>query len=265
MLRSVKKLEGFTIAATDGEIGKVKDFYFDDQAWVLRYLIVHTGAWLSGKQVLISPYSIKQPGWASDMLPASISKEQIRNSPGIDSDKPISRQYEQGYLGYYGYPDYWGGVGLWGDTYYPGTQWAGMDYDDYDGYRGYLRSALLDRDGDPHLRSCNAVKGYHIHASDGEIGQVAGFLIDDATWSIRYMIVNTSNWWMGHKVLVSPEWIERVSWIDMSVKVALTRQSIKDAPPFSEDALLDRNYEADMYAHYGRDPYWKPKAQRNAA
>lgn len=265
MLRSVKKLEGFAIAATDGAIGHVKDFYFDDQAWVLRYLVVDTGSWLGGRDVLISPYSIRQPGWASDRLPVSITRKQIENSPGIDSAKPVSRQFEQGYLGYYGYPDYWGGIGLWGDSYYPGAQWTGTAADDYDGYRGYVRAAQFDRDGDPHLRSCNAVNGYHIQASDGEIGQVAGFLIDDATWSIRYMIVNTSNWWVGHKVLVSPEWIDAVSWADSKVKVALSRQSIKDAPLYDEDALTDRHYETGMYAHYGRDPYWRRPATRTAA
>ncbi len=262
MLRSVKSFEGFAIGATDGIIGKVKNFYFDDESWVIRYLVVDTSAWLGGRDVLISPYSIGQPDWAGNMLPASISKEQIKNSPSVDSDKPVSRQYEKGYLGYYGYPNYWGGTSLWGDNYYPGKL-TGIDAQEYDGYRGYLKAPSAE-DGDPHLRSCDAVEGYHIRASDGEIGHVDGFLVDDFTWSIRYMIVNTSNWWVGHRVLVSPEWIQQVSWSGSSVDVALDRQSIKNAPVYNEDAPFDREAELKTYNHYGRKTYWHHKHERAA-
>jgi hypothetical protein len=255
MLRSVKSLESFAIGATDGIFGKLKDFYFDDEAWVIRYLVVDTSAWLVGREVLISPYSIGQPNWAGSVLPATISKRQIKDSPSIDSDKPVSRQYEKSYLGYYGYPYYWGGTGLWGGSYYPGPNSNRSDSDEYEGYQGYLGAPSAD-DGDPHLRSCNAVKGYHIKASDGEIGHVQGFLVDDLTWSIRYLIVNTSNWWVGHKVLISPEWIQNVSWNNSLVGISLDRQAIKAAPVYDEDAPFDRDDEFDIYSHYGRRPYW---------
>jgi hypothetical protein len=254
MLRNVKSLEGLGIGATDGTFGDVKDFYFDDEAWVIRYLVVDTSTWLGGRKVLISPYSINAPDWSGSVLPATISKQQIKNSPGIDTDKPISRQFEKGYLGYYGYPYYWGGTGLWGGGYYPGTNLTGMA-PDYGGYQGYLKAPSSDV-GDPHLRSCNAVKGYHVKASDGEIGHVQGFLVDDATWSIRYLIVNTSNWWVGHKVLISPEWIGHVSWSDSRVDVSLDRQGIKDAPVYDADAPFDRHDELGIYKHYGRNSYW---------
>jgi hypothetical protein len=195
------------------------------------------------------------------VLPATISRQQIKDSPDVDTDKPVSRQYEKSYLGYYGYPYYWGGTGLWGGSYYPGTYLTGEPAD-YDGYQGYLKAPSAD-DGDPHLRSCNVVKGYHIKASDGEIGHVQGFLVDDATWSVRYMIVNTSNWWVGHQVLVSPEWIRQVSWAGSSVEVSLDRQAIKDAPQFNEDAPFERDDEFGIYHHYGRNTYWhqdRPRA-----
>ncbi len=136
MLRSVKSLEKFAINATDGMIGRVKDFYFDDRAWVVRYIVVDAGAWLGTRSVLVSPYSITQPDWAGSVLPATISIQQIKNSPSIDSDKPVSRQYEKSYLGYYGYPFYWGGSGLWGGGYYPGDHANPMDSDGYSGYQG---------------------------------------------------------------------------------------------------------------------------------
>ena len=262
MLRSAESLEGFAIGATDGAIGKVKDFYFDDESWVIRYLIVDTSPWLGGREVLVSPYSIHQPDWAGNVLPAKISKEQVKNSPSIDRDKPVSRQYEKTYLGYYGYPYYWGGTKLWGESYYPDSGLTTVGGESYDGYTGYLKSPT--EEGNPHLRSCNAVKGYHIRATDGEIGHVDGFLIDDFTWSIRYMIVNTSNWWMGHRLLVSPEWIQQVSWSDSYVDVGLSRQSIKDAPVYDEAAPFNRDAEFATYKHYGRKTYWHHKHGRAA-
>jgi hypothetical protein len=258
MLRSVKSLEGFSIGATDGAIGKVKDFYFDDEAWVIRYAVVSTNAWL-GHEVLISPYSLGQADWAEEVLPVTITKDQVKHSPGIDTDKPISRQYETSYLGYYGYPYYWGGTGLWGERDYPGTMLTGMGSS---AFRGYLRAPSAGPNADPHLRSCNAVIGYHIHARDGEIGHVQGFLVDDYLWSVRYLIVNTSNWWVGHQVLVSPEWIQDVSWSESKVTIDLARQAIKDAPAYDESALIDRDAELRIYNHYGRNGYWQSQRER---
>jgi uncharacterized protein YrrD len=244
MLRRVKDLEGCAIGATDGTIGKVVDLYFDDEAWVIRYVVADTSTWLGGREVLITPYSIGQPGWAADILPVNVTRDQVKNSPSIDTDKPISRQYEKSYLGYYGYPYYWGSTGLWGEGNYPGTLATGMGPDVYPGYSGYLKAPTGDTENaDPHLRSCNEVKGYHIRAKDGEIGHVQGFIVDDLTWSIRYLIVDTSNWWMGHQVLVSPEWIQEVSWSESTVTIALDRQSLKDAPTYDSDAPLDRDAE----------------------
>jgi hypothetical protein len=263
MLRSVKSLEGFSIGATDGAIGTVKDFYFDDEAWVIRYAVVNTDAWL-GHEVLISPHSLGQADEARKVLPVTIGKNQVKHSPGIDTDKPISRQYEASYLSYYGYPYYWGGTGLWGALDYPGTILTGTGPS---AFRGHLRapSAGRDADADPHLHSCNAVMGYHIHARDGDIGHVQGFLVDDYLWSIRYLIVNTSNWWVGHQVTVSPEWIQNVSWPESKVTIDLDRQAIMGAPAYDEKALLDRDAELRIYNHYGRNGYWQSERERAIA
>jgi hypothetical protein len=257
MLRSVKSLEGFSVGATDGTIGKVKDFYFDDEAWAIRYALVNTRAWL-GHEVLISPHSLGQADMIREVLPVTITKEQVKNSPELDTDKPISRQYESNYLGYYDYPFYWGGAGLWGERDYPGAMRAGMGSS---GFRGYLRAPSAGHNADPHLRSCNAVMGYHIHARDGDIGHVQGFLVDDYLWAVRYLIVNTSNWWVGHQVLVSPEWIQDVSWSDSKVTIDLDRQAIKDAPAYDEGALIDRDAELRIYNHYGRNGYWESQRE----
>ena len=265
MLRSEKKLEGFAIGATDGAIGKVKDFYFDDEAWVIRYLVVDTSRWLGGRDVLISPYSLGTPDWEGKTLPVTITTDQVRNSPGVDSDQPVSRQYERIYLGYYDYPYYWGGTGLWGAGNYPGVVPLGRDVDPFGSYQGYLR-APSDRDAgnDPHLRSCETVRGYHIVAADGGIGHIDGFLVDDTTWSIRYLVVNTSNWWVGHKVLLSPEWIEKVSWQDSTVTTNLDREAIRKAPVYDDSVPAGRDYEGALYLHYSRAGYWHDPLPRVA-
>lgn len=263
MLRSMNDLEDCAIRATDGSIGEVQDLYFDDKAWVIRYLVVDTGTWLSSRKVLISPIAIGHPNWTEKVLPVSITKEQVKNSPDIDTEKPVSRQHETTYLGYYGYPYYWGGAGLWGGGMYPGmlmTGYAGV------GAPPVVRpeveeanaraEAARHRDDDPHLRSGNAVKGYHIRASDGDIGHVEGVLVDEKTWAIRYMIVDTSNWWLGHQVLIAPQWIQDVSWPDARVSVNLTRQAVKDAPAYDPAVTLDRKQESGIYKHYGRPGYW---------
>jgi hypothetical protein len=136
----------------------------------------------------------------------------------------------------------------------------------YGNYEGYLRAPTnRDTDADPHLRSCQAVTGYHIRAKDGEIGHVQGFLVDDSTWSIRYLIVNTSNWWMGHQVLLSPDWIHDVNWSGSIVTVDLDRQAIKDAPPYDPQAPFAREAEATIYGHYGRHGYWHDPLDRAVA
>lgn len=258
MLRSVTSLDGFKVAAADGHIGKVKDFYFDDEAWVIRYVVIDCSAWLGGREVLISPYSIGPPDWSSLILPVALTKDQIKNGPSTATDRPISRQYERSHSGYYGYPYYWGGTGLWGAQNYPGAQLTGVSTEPDGVYQGYLR-APSDRGaaGDAHLRSCNAVKGYHIHATDGDIGHVQGFLADDTTWSIRYFILDTSHWWVGNQVLISPEWIQDVSWTNSKVSVSLDRQAIKHAPLYNGEALLNRATESMLYKHYGRHGYWQ--------
>jgi uncharacterized protein YrrD len=246
MLRTLHDLESCTIGATDGPIGRVVDFYFDDAAWVVRYLVVDTGTWLNSRKVLISPLSVRQADFAAHILPVGISRAQVENSPDIDTDKPVSRQHEEAYLGYYGFPSYWSGEGLAEDGLYPSAMGAenpkpvtfGTDADErqreQEAYKEVERER--HREGNPNLRSCKAITGYRIHASDGEIGHVEGLLFDETTWAIRHFIVNTSNWWLGHKVLVAPQSITGVNWADAGVTVDLDRESIKRAPPYEAAA-----------------------------
>jgi sporulation protein YlmC with PRC-barrel domain len=275
MLHSIKELEKYRVGASDGVIGEVKDLYFDDADWVIRYLVVSTGAWLAEREVLISPYSIGPLNHADRIMPVRITREQVENSPAIDTDKPVSRQHESGYLGYYGYPAYWGGTGLWGAGYYPGSMLGsgalgGSDIAYTEALaadeRNQLQRAKRERAmEDPHLRSCNTVKGYHVHATDGDIGHVQGFLVDEQSWALQYLIINTSNWWLGNQVLVAPTWIEQVSWSSSKVTVNFTRQQIKDSPSYNEDMALDRRYEESLHRYYARDGYWRDEERRAVA
>jgi uncharacterized protein YrrD len=262
MLRSATELQGYAIAATDGDIGHVKDLYFDDHSWVIRYLVVNTGNWLAGKRVLISPIALGKPNWHEKQLPVFITREQVKNGPDIDTDRPVSAQQERDYYGYYGYPYYWGGIGIWGGGYYPGYLQAGIRADEYPSDYGVTREHRARAEGeDPHLRSCKEVVGYHIDAIDGEIGHVASMLVDERSWAIRYLVVDTSNWWGGHQVLIAPEWISRVSWDSRQVTVSLTREAVKDSPNYNSTEELNRASETGLYAHYGRLSYWTADAR----
>ena len=263
MLRSLKDLENYAIGATAGPIGHVRDFFFDDDAWVVRYLVVDTGTWLNSREVLISPVSLRSPDWSSRLLPMNISREQVRNSPDIDTHMPVSRQHESELLGYYRYPGYWGGAGLWGEGLYPYAMlgdFPGPGPDDPERLRDDEASAEAERarhrHDDPHLRSARAVVGYHLLASDGEIGHVDSLLVDEETWAIRYLVVNTSNWWMGHQVLISPGWITQVSWADERMTADLGRAAIQAAPAYDTTVTLNRQREQALHQHHGRRGYW---------
>jgi uncharacterized protein YrrD len=261
MLRHVKDLRDYAIHATDGTIGHVDDFYFDDEDWAIRYLVVDTGGWLSGRQVLISPLAVGHPDWVGQTLPVSLTKAQVERSPDIDTRKPVSRQHEAEYFAYYGYPCYWGGAGIWGMGAYPGSLTTEGSFEE----EMRAQRTMTQAPDDTHLRSCRAVIGNHVHATDGDIGHVEDLLVDDRSWAIRYLIVNTSNWWGGHHVLVAPQWIQAVSWADEKVSVDLTRQALEHAPPYVSSAQLDRELEEGIYEHYGRPGYWTTKAGRKAA
>ena len=246
MLSKVKELSGYSIQNTDDEtIGKVKDIYFDDRNWTVRYLVANTGKWLTGRKVLLSPYALLTVNADHENIVADLTKKQIEDSPMLESDKPVSQQFESDYFGYYGWPTYWYGPYSWG--YYPYLERDRAKWGQF---------TKQEKAWDHHLRSCHEVAGYHIEAEDGEIGHVEDFIVDSETWEIRYLVVNTSNWWAGKQVLISPLWIERVSWSERKVVIDLTRQAIKLSPEFTDQSLLDRDYETNLYGHYNRKGYW---------
>ncbi len=250
MLKSTSHMKDLTIHASDGEIGKVHEFYFDDETWVIRYLVVQTGDWIEERLVLISPVFLREADWGTKRLHVALTRKQVENSPKIDTHKPVSRQHEAEYMDYYGAGYYWGGPNVWGSGIIP-ADLAALAVP-----IGTLPAATQEASADSHLRSTNEVMGYGIEAVDGDLGHVKDFIVDPDTWNIRYLEVSTRDWWPGKEVLISPEWIDSVSWADSSVRIGLPRESIKNAPEYLDEKPMTHEYENDLRDYYNRLPNW---------
>lgn len=260
MKQSINGLVNGTVHAKDGRLGRIEEFYFDDHKWIIRYMVVDTGRWLQGRQVLISTAALKRPEWKSRAFPVDLTKRQVKNSPSIDTDEPVSRQHETDLHDYYNWPIYWGsgaGIGPYAGIGYPVPTHLDLMIKQ--------KKASPEKPADPHLRSTRQVTGYHLQALDGEIGHVQDFIVDDETWAIRYLVVNTQNWLPGKKVLISPSWIKRISWSRSKVFVDLARESIESSPAFDSSKPKNRDYEDRLFDHYGRPKYWEEDAAEQSA
>ena len=234
MLRSVNEIKNYVLEAIDGEIGRCKDLLFDDAEWIIRYMVADTRKWLPGRNVLISPESLAQPDWFRKRFPISLSQEQIKESPPLKADEPVSRQYESRWTQYYGLPRYWLGPGGTWAIYSPMVPSA------------EAQEAQLEENVEPakgQLRSAKEVIGYHIHASDGEIGHVEDFFVDDLAWRLNCIVVDTRNWLPGRKVLVPPQWADTVSWSERKVVFKLSKERIKNSPDYDPADLQNRHYQ----------------------
>jgi hypothetical protein len=264
MLRNFNELISFSVAGSDGLIGEIRDCHFDDLTWTIRFFVVETGAWLGGRKVLISPIAIHDVDWLAGTLSAALTRAQVASSPDVDTNKPVSRQHEVEQFGYYGYPYYWGEMQLWGGGPKPGMSLAGYGSEHLPAEpvarAKYVDAQLAlhrERGDDPHLRSFRAMERYHVHATDGEIGHFESLLVDDETWVIRYLLVNTSDWWLGHQILVAPPWIVSIDWLNATLSVDLTKQAMRDAPTYDERALPTPEQESGLFEHYGRTDHKK--------
>lgn len=250
MIQSLNIIRKYSIQATDGILGSVSDIYFDDAEWTVRYLVVDTGTWLSGRKVLIPASALGSPDNRLRHFPVQLTRAQVEDAPSIDEDKPVSRQHEADLHGYYGWEPYWGAGGL------------------APGMAGYApgaipppppepaAGAIAEEPGDPHLRSGREVIGYRIAATDGDVGHVEDILVDDDGWRVRYLLVDTRNWLPGRKVVMAPDWVRTIDWAERKVAVDHTRDQVKGSPEYDEVAGVSRAYERGLYEHYGRTAYW---------
>lgn len=248
MLRSAKQMKEFALGAIDGRIGHVEEFYFDDTHWTLRFLVAQAGNWLTGRMVLISPHLLGRPDEANKILSVNLTREKIKAGPSPESNRPVSRRFEEAYYRHFGWPYYWAGPYLWGPSPFPIAPGTSMDEGIPFGH-----GPEPEPHTDPHLRSTDEVTGYHLRSRDGEIGHVEDFLYDDQDWSIRYLVAGTRNWWPGKQVLVPPAWIGAIHWEDRTVEVEAAREDIRQAPAYDKSRIMTAEYEALLSRYYATE------------
>ena len=279
MLGSANTVKGCDIKAVDGAMGKVGDFYFDDGSWQIRYLVVDVGSWLKRHQVLLIPDVVTAVDPEAGIIDVALSKEEVANSPDALEQQPVSRQIETALHRHYDWTPYWdvdplgatslghGAVGVVrpgegvqanGDIAYDANSLAVPE----DGHepKDEALEVVADRPLRPsgRLRSTSEVRGYHIEALDGEIGHVSDFFLNSKLDRIAYLIVDTSNWLSGKKVVIPPTLIHAIHWDGSRVTVALTKEEVQQAPEYVADSFpfIDSGFENDLQDYYTRRTYY---------
>ncbi len=252
MLWKASAINDYAIAASDGRLGTVIDVLFDDASWLVRWIVVDTGNWLSGRKVLLPPSVLGHPDSGQQEFAVRLTMQQVKDSPDIDTERPVSRQVETSIYDYYGWSPYWGsGFNMGGYGFMGGIGGAMAASPSPESNASVMEIAGTWRSKeDPHLRSIEAVAGYHIHAKDGEIGHVEDFLLEEADWSIQYLVVDTKNWWPAKKVLISPRSAREIDWTDRLVHLNVDRQKVKDSPVYDSSMTIDQAYERDFHRYY---------------
>ena len=245
MLLSMKGLTGYHIQASDGEIGKVKDLLFEEKTRAIRYLVVATGGWLVRREVLISPSALGLPNGKEELIPVELSREEVKNSPDISTDLPLSREKERRLFNYYNWPIYW----MPGPRFGASIPLAPVPSEE--------NQKNEEAEEETDLRSAKEIIGYGVQARDGDIGHIDDLVIDDETWVLRYLAVDTRDWLPGKKVLVAIQWLEAINWLEKKAATELSRGEIKESPPYDPSAPVNREYEDRIFDYYGKPKYWE--------
>lgn len=259
MLRKLKNLEGFSIHGRDADLGKAKDFYFDQHRFVLRYIVVDTGGWLKHEQTLISTDAFEKINYENKEILVDLSTEELEEGPGIDKNKPVSKVMEEKVVKHFDWPLYW--------TAPHPSDGPAIQAGNAMREKLFKFDELTDEEKqaeeeeiESNLRSLNEIRGYHIQAQDKEFGHLEDLFVDEENWMIRYLLIDTRNILPGKDVLIAPEWIRNISWNKEKIYVNKTKEEIKNAPEYKEeksDYLVDREYEEDLYNHYNEIKYWQ--------
>jgi hypothetical protein len=217
-----KRIYGTRVEGTDGAVGTIRDLLFDDQTWKIRYIVVETGNWFHSRHALISPEAVDRADWTARRLVLHRTRQQVQESPGEESHLSVAQRGEREAAGMIAWDGYW----------------AGLFHD-----AGRI-------EGDPHLRNTKAVTGHHVEGSDGQIGHVEDFLIDDRSWTIPYLVAGTRNWLPGKRVVIAPTWVESISWEQRKVRVAMSRDKIEHGPQYDPSALGKLQDEHAVEEHH---------------
>lgn len=254
MLQAVRKFIKMKVRGTDGICGHIQDIYFDEEKWTLRYFLLDTGGWLPGKLVLISPLAIDDIDFKNKILEVNLSKDQIDKCPNPSEHAPITRQMEENYANYYEYPHYWPGMGIWPAVGYDLAYYSRFQNH---GHTDQETQSLKNKKiKDQHLRTANELKSYSLVAIDGKFGHLEDFIVDDETWELRYLVIDTINWWPSKVIILSPQWIEKIDWVELEIILGLDKVKIKNSPLYTEENL-DRDYEINLYDYYQEPKYWE--------
>jgi uncharacterized protein YrrD len=248
----LQNVKGIPVMASDGEIGQIIDVYFDDAEWACRHFVIKTGGWLDRRDVLLAPYAVRRIDWDRAVMEVDLTRDLIRKGPNIDTAMPVSRQHEITLFDYYGYPYYWSGPYVWGP--FPSAELpltAQKEVDEATKLRLEIRAREREQ-FDPHLRSANEVAGYKIEASDGSIGELDDLLFKEEDWTLQFLVIDTRKWLPGKHVVVPVDWVDRVSWGEHAVFVALTKDDVRRSPKYDPDVALTAELESGLHSHYGR-------------
>lgn len=257
MLNSLKNIQGYDIQASDGPIGHVKDFYFDDHSWTLRYVVADTGNWLPGRLVLLSPESLEAIDADEKNVGFDLTTEQIESSPTIETDAPVSREHEAQLARHYGWPTYWSPMA------FPAVGYAPIGVAPRAEAPAQDQTYQSEPRG-PRLRSFDEVRGYGIGATDDEFGRLEDLLVEIETHRLRYMVVDTRKWLPGKTVLAGVHWIREIDWMSRQILVSVTKDQVKDAPSYDEAEAITREVEVELHEHYDLPAYWEQDSPHKA-
>lgn len=251
MFLNVKAAIGYKVLASDGEVGKLVDILFSDKTSKVRYLVVDTGSWLSSRKVLLAPDAVGSPSVSDRIFETDLTKEQVENSPPAESDKPVSRRYEESLHHHYGWTPYWldpMGAAPTADHWGVIAQVAENQNKEATADAAEIEST--------DLRSGNEVLGYGVEARDGDIGQVSDLLVPEENWIIRYAVVDTGNWLPGKKVLIATDWLQSVDWHGKKITTQLSQKQIETSTPYDPSITFDKAYQEELYRHVNMTAPW---------
>lgn len=260
MLRSVKSLKNYSLAAKDGHIGHLLTLYFDDQNWSVKYLVVDTGNWLPGKKILLTSNVVGEPDWADKSIFVSLTKNQILTSPTLDTNIPVSEQHKkhenifQGAMHFFIHNEtqkqksFAEELRIETDVPEMGAEILDIKHDEVHG-----------KSFDPHLRSCQRIKGYHIQTLDKELGHIEDFIIDDETWEIKQIVVATKNWVPGRMVMCPPDLVTQIDCEVSKICLNITAADLYHLPEFDVHLPANKVMETRFYDYAGKPMYWSRK------
>ncbi len=213
MYYTTETINGFRVMAEGGEVGRIHDCFFDESSRHIRYLVVRTGSWLLGRDVIIVPSHVRDLSLEDEQLTTDLTKDELKNSPDVDTEKPISRRREIEYLSYYGMPMYWGSM--------PGIPPTGAP----------TPPEAAPEDGDDtasELRSAREITGYALQSQDGPAGTIKDIVFSPETWAVTHLLVRTGGWFSGKEIAVAIKWVEEIDWSRAVVGVDMPNDRLRD-------------------------------------